>query len=121
MKEIHEKFGDQPYVAVATGGEQIGFFCYSLNPETHEGMFKFVMVNPKYRGKGYGKEMLRLAISHAFDGTGASAVSLNVFPENEKAKKCYESIGFTERRTDPDAFSYGDESWGRCNMVFYKK
>ena len=47
----------------------------------------------------------------------ALAVQLNVFPENERAKRCYEGAGFTERKTTPDAFKYQDESWGRCNMV----
>ena len=40
--------------------------------------------------------------------------------ENKRAKKCYESVGFRERHTDPDAFRYMDESWGRCNMVIEK-
>ena len=75
------------------------------------------MNNPQYRGKGYGKEMLRLAVKYAFEITNVQAVQLNVFLENERAKKCYESVGFTERKTDLNAFSYKDESWGRCNMV----
>ena len=75
------------------------------------------MNNPLYRGKGYGREMLQLAVKYAFEITNAQAVQLNVFPENEKAKKCYESVGFTERKTDLNAFVYQDESWGRCNMI----
>ena len=75
------------------------------------------MNNPLYRGKGYGKEMLRLAVKYAFEISNAQAVQLNVFPENERAKKCYESVGFTERKTDLNAFAYKDESWGRCNMI----
>ena len=45
------------------------------------------------------------------------AVQLNVFPENARAKRCYEGVGFTERHNTPDAFKYKDESWGRCNMI----
>lgn len=56
----------------------------------------------------------------AFEITNAQAVQLNVFPENKRAKKCYESVGFTERKTDLNAFSYKDESWGRCNMVIIR-
>ena len=37
--------------------------------------------------------------------------------ENERARKCYESVGFKERETTPGAFKYKDETWGRCNMV----
>ena len=80
-------------------------------------MLKFVMTNPKYRGKGFGKEMLKLAVLYAFDITKVEAVHLNVFPENIKAKKCYEAVGFTERKTDLNAFAYKDESWDRCNMI----
>ncbi len=117
MQETAERFEDSPYVATSDKGELIGFFCYSVNTDSNEGMLKFVMNNPQYRGKGYGKEMLRLAVKYAFEITNAQAVQLNVFPENERAKKCYESVGFTERKTDLNAFSYKDESWGRCNMV----
>ena len=88
-----------------------------MNVDTHEGMLKFVMNNPGYRGKGYGREMILLAVKYAFEITNVQSVQLNVFPENEKAKKCYESVGFTERKTDLNAFNYKDESWGRCNMV----
>ena len=75
------------------------------------------MNNPKYRGKGYGKEMLKLAVKYAFAITNVQAVHLNVFPENTRAKKCYESVGFSERKTDLNAFAYKDEAWGRCNII----
>ena len=117
MLEAAERFGDSPYIVTSDEGELIGFFCYSVNLDSNEGMLKFVMNNPGYRGKGYGKEMILLAVKYAFDITNVQSVQLNVFPENERAKKCYESVGFTERKTDLNAFTYKDESWGRCNMV----
>ena len=89
--------------------------------ETNEGMLKFVINNLEYRGKGYGKKMLQLAIKFAFEITDVQAVHLNVFPENTRAKRCYESVGFTERKTDLNAFTYKDESWGRCNMIIKKE
>ena len=101
-------------------GELIGFFCYSVNMDNNEGMLKFVMNNPRYRGQGYGKEMINLAVKYAFEITNVQAVHLNVFPENTRAKKCYESVGFTERNTDMNAFAYKDEAWGRCNMIIRK-
>lgn len=118
MKEIGTRFGDAPFLATDDNGKPVGFFCYSLNLETNEGMLKFVMVNPKMRGQGYGRQMLRLVLDYAFSITKAGAVQLNVFPENIGAKKCYEHAGFIERSTMPGAFAYKDEVWGRCNMVF---
>ena len=84
-------------------------------------MLKFVMINPEHRGKGYGKEMLKLAVKYAFDITKADAVQLNVFPENTRAKRCYEAIGFREKKTDRNAFMFKDESWSRCNMILTKE
>ena len=120
LNEAAERFGDSPYVATLEDGTLVGFFCYSANLDTNEGMLKFVMINPDYRGKGYGRDMLKLAIKYAFEITKVDAVQLNVFPENMRAKKCYETVGFVERRTDCNAFTFKDESWGRCNMIVTK-
>ena len=117
LSEISEKFGDSPFIAVDDEGRVVGFYCYSLNRETHEGMFKFVMVDASVRGQGIGKEMIRLAVRYAFSDPEALVVQLNVFSENIRAKKCYEGAGFTERQNTPDVFKYKDESWGRCNMI----
>lgn len=111
------KYSDSAYVATTDVGEVIGFFCYSSNLETNEGMLKFVMVDDKYRGKGYGKEMIALAIKYAFEITKVDAVQLNVFSVNARAKQCYISSGFSERRTDDNVFKFKNELWGRCNMV----
>ena len=117
LSEIAERFGDSPFAAVDDEGRVVGFYCYSLNHETHEGIFKFVMVDASVRGQGIGKEMIRLAVHNAFSDPEALTVQLNVFPENARAKRCYEGAGFAEREITPDAFKYKDESWGRCNMV----
>lgn len=117
MLEAAKRYGDSPYVATTDDGKVIGFFCYSVDYSTNEGMFKFIIVDPAQRGQGVGKAMLQLATEYAFHITNVAAVHLNVFSENTRARKCYESVGFTERKTDVGAFSYKGEAWGRCNMV----
>ena len=117
MREIRVRFGDSPFTAVGDDGKVIGFFCYSLNPETNGGFLKFVILDPAVRGRGLGKAMLRLAADYAFRISGADTLSLRVFPENAPAVRCYEGAGFTEEWTEPDAFRYGEESWGRRSMV----
>ncbi len=116
LEDMHSKWGDTPFIASLDDGNNVGFFCYSLNDETKEGMLKFIVVNSLLRGKGVAKEMLELASQYAFEETGAKALHLNVFSENIRAKKCYKKAGFTERSVTENAFSYKDESWGRCNM-----
>jgi len=113
-------YGDCPFVATTDDGKNVGFFCYSLNLDTNEGMLKFVMIDNNLRGKGYGKEMLDLVLKYAFEITKAKAVHLNVFTVNSAAIKCYTKAGFTERSVTPDVFRFHDESWGRRNMIIYK-
>ena len=90
LKVFADRFGDVPYVAISDDGKVGGFFCYSFNNETKEGMLKFVVVDPESRGKGIAGEMLGLAVRQAFENPEAAIVQLNVFPENLRAKRCYE-------------------------------
>ena len=117
LAEAEERFGDSPFVATTEEGKVVGFFCFSVNLSTNEGMFKFVVIDASERNKGYGCEMLKLAVKYAFEIAKADAVQLNVFPENPGAKKCYEKVGFQERTMTEGAFRYKEEAWGRCNMV----
>jgi RimJ/RimL family protein N-acetyltransferase len=47
-------------------------------------------------GKGYGKEALRLILGFAFSTINAHRVFLRAHSDNERALKCYESVGFKE-------------------------
>ena len=120
LSAISERNGDVPFVMTDDSGSVDGFFCYSINQETMEGMLKFVMVDPRKRGRGLGREMIRQAVEYAFSSTSAEAVQLMLFDVNERARKCYESAGFTERGRTPDAFAFKGESWARVNMVIKK-
>ena len=109
--------GDTPFVAITEDGKEAGFFCLAYDSITKEAMLKFIVVNPELRGKGIAGQMLDSAVKYAFNSIGAEAVHLNVFTGNIRAKKCYLKAGFIERNTTENAFSYKDESWGRCNMI----
>ena len=117
LEEIAMDWTDSAYVATENSGQAIGFFCYSVNTEDNIGFLKFVIVDKTKRGKGYGQEMLNLALRYAFEITGAEAVQLNVFDENTLAKQCYKRVGFVERNIDKNVFAYQDELWSRCNMI----
>ena len=117
LSEAAIRYGDSAYVATTDDGKVVGFFCYSVNLNTNEGMLKFIVINPSQRGKGLGKAMLQLAMEYAFHITKADTIQLNVFLENTRAQKCYESVGFIARKTDTGVFRFKDESWSRCNMV----
>lgn len=58
--------------------------------------FGFVIVDDAQRGKGYGKQMLLLAVKYAFEIFGAEKITLGVFDNNESAYRCYKAVGFVE-------------------------
>ncbi len=121
LEKTMERWMVCPFVATDDSGNRIGFFRYSLNPESSEGFLASVIVDNRLRGKGYGREMILLALRYAFEITGAASVQLNVFKENARAKRCYERIGFVERRVEQDVFPYKDELWSRCSMAIAKQ
>lgn len=121
LLQAEERFDDSPFVATTDTGMPVGFFCFSVNLNTNEGMLKFVVINDSLRNQGYGSEMISLAVKYAFEIAKADAVQLNVFPENPGAIRCYQKAGFIERTFTENAFQFKEESWGRCNMVITKQ
>jgi len=120
LQDMEERYGNSPFVATTDEGKVVGFFCFSVNLNTNEGMLRFIVIDNTIRNKGYGCEMIKLAVKYAFEIAKADAVLLNVYTENPAAKKCYEKVGFRERTLTENVFRYKDELWGRCNMIIIK-
>ena len=117
FKEFSLKNNDIPFSVITDEGKLVGFFCYGINSNTKEGKLKFIIISPAFRGKGYGQEMVSLAIKNIFTSTKAESVELNVFSCHVKAKNCYLRVGFLLRSCIGKAFRFNDEVWARCNMV----
>ena len=80
--------------------------------------FGFVIVDSARRGQGLGKELLRLALDHAFSVLKAREVTLGVFENNPAARFCYLAAGFREVRTgEPEFFHVLGEDWKCLEMV----
>ena len=74
--------------------------------------FGFVIVDRNKRGKGYGREMLALAIRYAFDFLRAEKITLGVFENNLPAYRCYKAAGFRDVPEDtPEYYEIGNEKW----------
>ena len=67
-----------------------------LDEEKQNVRLGFVIVDDEKRGKGYGKEMMQLALKYAFELLKAKKVSLGVFENNPSAYQCYKAVGFHE-------------------------
>lgn len=87
-----------PLTAVDEDGRPLGHFFIRFPREDDDSTvrFGFVIVDPEFRGKGCGKEMLRLGINYVRDNLHAKRIDLGVFENNPSAKHCYESLGFRE-------------------------
>ncbi len=87
-----------PMTAVSETGEVLGHFIirYPRQDDKTSVRFGFVIVAPAHRGKGCGREMLRLGIAYAAQVLHAQRIDLGVFENNPKAMRCYEALGFRE-------------------------
>ena len=103
--DINENYAPQietgrffPLTAVDDQGAVIGHFIirYPREDDNSSVRFGFVILDPSLRGKGYGKEMLRLGIEYVRERLFASRIDLGVFENNEGARRCYEAVGFRE-------------------------
>ena len=93
------------------------------NPEGGEEIrFGFVIIDDTKRGRGYGKEMLSLAIRYAFDILKVEKISLGVFENNRPAILCYTSCGFQlVPLKKPEQYQCLGETWNCLEMVLHRK
>lgn len=76
-----------------------------------------VIVDDEKRGKGYGKEMISMAVRYAFDPLKADKISLGVFANNPAAIRCYRSAGFSPVALEnPERYRCFGEVWDCIEM-----
>jgi len=95
--------GEQPIsLAIYADETVVGFILLKLVPENSEGEacydFFCFMIDEEYQGKGYGKEAFAKIINYlkTFPQGFAAAIRLSYDPENQVARKLYQSFGFVE-------------------------
>ena len=108
--------GDNMYPLTAIVGEEIVGHILLRCPSEDKSVirFGFVIVDDSKRGKGYGKQMLRLAIDYAQQELGAKRITLGVFCDNISAVECYKSVGF--RIIGKDSYVIDGEEWKEFEM-----
>ena len=105
-----------PLTAVDEEEKVVGHFIIRYPDPNNDSSvrFGFVIVDPDIRGKGCGREMLRLGISYVKDNLTATRIDLGVFENNPKAKRCYESLGFKDYGSHEFQAPYG--TWNCIDM-----
>lgn len=104
-----------PFTAFDENGP-IGFFTIRiLGEENENARFGYVILAPESRGRGYGKQMLKLGCKFAFELYGAKTVSLGVFENNPSAYYCYKSLGFRETG-EIEKYTINGSEWNCIEM-----
>ena len=104
-----------PFTAIDDDGKVVGHIMLRY-PDSSNTVIRlgFVIVDDNLRGKGYGKQMLQLAIQKAKNVFGAKKITLGVFDNNPSALRCYESVGFQVIGTD--SYFIDGEEWTEKEM-----
>lgn len=103
--DINENYAPQiesgrfiPLTAVDDADNVIGHFIIRY-PDANDDTsvrFGFVVLDPAYRGKGCGSQMMQLGIAYAKEHLHVKRIDLGVFANNEGAQHCYSAAGFRE-------------------------
>jgi diamine N-acetyltransferase len=99
--------GRHAYFMARDGGEPVGFAILRDwdSPEQVTLLKRIAVRDP---GRGFGRSLLRNVIDVAFEETHIWRLWLSVYPENIRARRVYEALGFkTEGITRGSAFFGG--------------
>lgn len=112
INAFYASWGNHIKVFTAFDGESpVGHITMRYLDESKEEIrFGFILVDGEKRGKGYGKEILRLALRYAFDVLQVNAVTIGVFEQNIAARRLYETLGFTETG-EVKIYHFFGETW----------
>ena len=87
-------------------------FMRFMDEEKQVLRFGFVIVDDTKRGKGYGREMIALALKYAFEILKVRKVTIGVFEDNAPAYHCYKSVGFQDvAGKEPEIYHIMGEDW----------
>ena len=80
------------------GEDPVGFVMYGYNfPHPRfQAFIARLMVDEKYQGKGYGREIMKQVLDGFRTDERIKNVGISYEPENEVARKLYASLGFVE-------------------------
>ena len=86
-----------PYGAYV-GDDPVGFvmYCYNFGHSRFQAFIMRLMVDQRYQGKGYGREIMQLVLNTFREEERIANAGISYEPENAIAQKLYASLGFVE-------------------------
>lgn len=90
------------------GGDLVGIVrlsCYEAANEKHKAYLGGLYVLPAFRRLGCGRALVQAALHWAASLPGLRRVNLSVVAQQEAAVRLYQSFGFCQYGTEPEAFT----------------
>jgi RimJ/RimL family protein N-acetyltransferase len=101
--DITQRQRQIPFAVDDASGDMIGrIFLRHVRHEERSAVLG-IDLHPAYLGQGYGTESLRAFLHHFFDDMGFDRMLLSVASHNVRARRCYESLGFSNVGSHWDA------------------
>jgi RimJ/RimL family protein N-acetyltransferase len=103
LDDIVQRQRQIPFAVDDESGEMIGrIFLRHVRYEERSAVLGIDM-HPNWLGQGYGTESLGAFLHHYFGNMGFERMLLSVAAHNTRARRCYESLGFSTVGTHWDA------------------
>lgn len=110
------------FIAVNEKGTPVGHFLLKDIDYVKESAYvAFVVIDPEFRGKGYGTEMMNQAVKYGFEVLNVSRLTLGVYDNNSNAYACYKKAGFIDENHLDKIFNFEGEDWGLYEMAIEKQ
>lgn len=95
----------------------IGFSVESRGKQQHNGFIFGMYVAPEFAAQGIGRALLGRCIERARRIPGVEQINLTVTATNERARRLYETAGFTAFGIEDHAIKVGDVYYAKAHMV----
>jgi len=99
-KQKFEKMDALGYIAFVaeSEGQMVGELTLFVDqrPRTRHSISFGISVDPAFGGRGIGERLIRTALDYAFNWLGVMRVELEVFHDNQRARRLYQRLGFEQ-------------------------
>ncbi|PSV29137.1 N-acetyltransferase [Photobacterium sp. GB-56] len=112
---IRSELPEIEFLVLSDGNDRLGFIELQHISETEIRLCR-VAINPKYRGRGFGRALIALSIEEVRKCEQFNVVTLAVFAENVTAYNCYKSYGFVTVDKEPKFREFNGQKWPLIQM-----
>ncbi len=111
--------GRYDYLIARAGGEPVGFaILRGARAADRVALVQRVAVSRP--GEGLGKAMMRAVVDHVFATTATYRLAIGTFPDNLRARRVYEAVGFVAEGVARGAAFFHGEHRDELNLAILR-